>query len=39
MFQVYSKVIQFYMDTQNFFRFFSVTDCYKILNIVPCAIQ
>ena len=39
MFPLYSKVIQFYIDTHNFFRFFSVTGCYKVLNIAPCAIQ
>ena len=37
-FQVYSKVIviRIYIF---FFRFFSITNYYKILNLVPCAIQ
>ena len=39
-FQVYSKVNQLYMYIYPlFFRFFSIIDYYKILNIVPCAIQ
>ena len=49
MFQVYSKVIQLYIylyiiyiykDINTFlFRFFSIIGYYKILSIVPCAIQ
>ena len=38
MFQVYSKVIQLYTYI-FFFRFFSIIGYYKILNIVPSAIQ
>ena len=37
LFQVYSKVIQLYICI--FFRFFFITGYYKILNIVPYAIQ
>ena len=37
MFQVYSKVIQLYICI--FCRFFFITGYYKILNIVPYAIQ
>ena len=37
MFQMYSKVIQLYIYI--LFRFFSIIVYYKILNIVPCAIQ
>ena len=36
----HSKVIQLYIPTYLFFfRFFSIVVYYKILNIVPCAIQ
>ena len=39
-FQVYSKVIQLYMYIYTFFfRFFSLIGYYKILSIVPCAMQ
>ena len=41
-FKGYSKVIQFYIHIYLylfFFRFFSIIDYYKILNIVPWAIQ
>ena len=34
MFQVYSKVIQYYI----FFQILSIVGYYKILNTVPCAI-
>ena len=34
LFQVYSKVIQSY-----FFKLFSIMGYYKMLNIIPCAIQ
>ena len=37
-FQVYSKVIQLYIYIFPF-RFFSLIGYYKILSIVPCAIQ
>ena len=37
-FQVYSKMIQLYIYI-FFFRSFSIIGYYKILNIVPCAIQ
>ena len=36
MIQVYSKMIQLYIFS---FRFFSILGHYKVLNIVPCAIQ
>ena len=49
MFQVYSKMIHVYMYIYTytcdsvihiyFLRFFSAVGCYKILDIVPCAIQ
>ena len=44
MFQVYSKVIQFFLYIYMymyifFFGFFPIIGYYKILNIVPCAIQ
>ena len=40
MFQVYSKVIQLYIYIFIlFFRLFSIIGYYKILSIVPCAIQ
>ena len=40
MFQVYNKVIQFYIYIYIFFfRLFSIISYYKILNIVLCAIQ
>ena len=35
---MYSKVIQLYVYIL-FFRFFSIIGYYKILSIVPCAIQ
>ena len=41
-FQVYSRVIQLHTHRYThmlFFRFFSIIDYYKILSIVPCAIQ
>ena len=45
-FQVYNKLIYLYMFfiyiyscILFFFRFFSIVGYYKILNIVPCAIQ
>ena len=39
-FLLYSKVRQLYIYIyQLFFRFFSIIGYYKILNIVPCAIQ
>ena len=45
VFEVCSKVAQFYVYTHThththvfFFRFFSIVDYYKVLNIVPCAI-
>ena len=39
-FQVYRKVIQFYTYMYIFFfRFFSIIGYYRILSIVPCAIQ
>ena len=37
--QMYSKVIQVCMLGIFFFRFFSIMAYYKMLNIVPCAIQ
>ena len=41
MFQVYSNVVQLYIYNIYIFfsRFFSIIGYYKILNIVPCAIQ
>ena len=46
MFEVYRKVIQLYIYIYIcihmyifFFRFFSIIDYYKILNIVSCAVQ
>ena len=43
MFQVYSKVIQYTCVYTYiyilFFIFFSIIGYYKIVNIVPCAIQ
>jgi len=42
-FQVYSNVIQLYVYVcvcvNFFFRFFSIIGYYKILNLVPCAMQ
>ena len=46
-FQVYSKEIQLYIYVYvyicivyvYFFRFFSIIGYYKILNVVPCAIE
>ena len=39
-FQVHGKVNQFYIYIYTyFFSFSSITDYYKILSIVPCAIQ
>ena len=39
VFQVHNKVIQLYIYTHIIFRFFSIIGYYKILTIVPCAIQ
>ena len=42
MFQLYNKMIQLYVCIYIYvflFRFFSIIGYYKILNIVPCAIQ
>ena len=40
VFQVYRKVMQLYICIHLFFFiFFSIIGYYKILNIVPCAIQ
>ena len=36
MFLVYSKVIQFYI---YIYLFFFIIGYYKILNILPCAVQ
>ena len=33
------SVIYLYTHIYNFFRLFSIIDYYKILNIIPCAIQ
>ena len=38
LFQAYSKMIQLYICI-SFFKFFSIIGYYKMLNIVPCAIQ
>ena len=37
-FQVYSRLIQLYIYI-FFFRFFSIIGYYKVLKIVPCAVQ
>ena len=46
MFHVYRNVILLYIYVHThtythiyFFRFFSIIGYYKVLNIVPCAIQ
>ena len=42
LYKVYNKVILLYICVCIyifFFRFFSIIGYYKILNIVPCAIQ
>ena len=39
LFQVYSEVIQLYIHIDTFFRFFSFTGYFKILNKVHCSIQ
>ena len=39
LFQVYSKMIQLYIPTYIFFRFFSLIGYYKILSIVSRAAQ
>ena len=39
-FQVYSTVIQLYIHIYLlFYRFFSLVGYYKMLSIVPCAMQ
>ena len=39
MFQVHSKMIQLYINTNIIFEIISHIGCYKILTVVPCVIQ
>ena len=39
LFQVYSKVMCLYIYMYILKNIFSIIVCYRILNIVPCAIQ
>ena len=39
MFQVHSKVIQLYIHMYTIFENITIIGYYKILTIVPCAVQ
>ena len=36
---MHSRVVQFTHTHTFFFRFFSLTGCYKILSVIPCVVQ